>query len=313
METRAQYVLVGAFTVLVAAAGLLFCLWVARSGHNRDIQLYDIVFQENVSGLSVGNAVQYSGIRVGEVKDLWLDTRDPRRVWARVGIYSNTPVREDTRARLMLANVTGTTNIQLTSGSPDSPPLKIREGEEFPRIEAEPSPFAKLKIGSEELFTRINMLIDSANRLLSEENAGNVTAFLEHLNTISATLAGQREEIRDALKSLAAAGNQARDAADSAAKTLRQANDLLANQGKTLLTDANKTMASLERSSLALENLVKSNKNALNSGIQGLADLGPAIRELRSALASIRKIAQRLDEDPASYLMGRDRIKEFKR
>ncbi len=313
METRAQYVLVGAFTVLVAAAGLLFCLWVARSGHTRDVQLYDIVFQEDVTGLSVGNAVQYSGIRVGEVKDLWLDTTDPRRVWARVGIYSNTPVKEDTRARLILANITGATNIQLTSGSPDSPRLTAREGEEFPRIETEPSPFAKLQIGGEELFTKVNVLIDNASKLLSEKNAGNVAAFLEHLNTISAALAGQREEIRSVLKSLAAAGDQAREAANSAAKTLRQANDLLATQGKTLLTDANKTMASLERSSLALENILKSNKNALNSGMQGLADLGPAIRELRFALASFRKIAQRLDEDPASYLMGRDRIKEFKK
>ena len=313
METRAQYVLVGAFTVLVVAAGLLFCLWVARSGHSRDVQLYDIVFQENVTGLSVGNAVQYSGIRVGEVKDLWLDAKDPRCVWARVSIYSNTPVRKDTRARLMLANITGSVNIQLTSGSPDSPLLTAREGEEFPRIETEPSPFAKLQIGGEELFTKVNVLIDNASKLLSEKNAGNVSAFLEHLNTISAALAGQREEIRQVLKSLAAAGDQAREAANSAAKTLRQANDLLATQGKTLLTDANKTMASLERSSLALENILKSTKNALNSGMQGLADLGPAIRELRVALASFRKIAQRLDEDPASYLMGRDRIKEFKK
>ena len=140
-----QYVLIGFFTLTIAAGGLLFVLWLAKAGDQQDYRLYDIVFREAVSGLSVGNAVEYSGIRVGEVKKLWLDPEDPRQVWARVSVTADTPIREDTKARLALANIAGTTNIQLTSDSLDSPPLKTA-GDRIPRVVAEPSPLARLKV-----------------------------------------------------------------------------------------------------------------------------------------------------------------------
>lgn len=70
METRAHHVVIGLFTLIVVSAALLFCLWLTNSGSDRQFRLYDIVFNEPVSGLSQGSTVQYSGIRVGEVTQL---------------------------------------------------------------------------------------------------------------------------------------------------------------------------------------------------------------------------------------------------
>ena len=281
METRAQYVLIGLFTVVVAAGGLLFGLWLAKAGSNQDTRLYDIVFREEVSGLSVGNAVEYSGIRVGEVKNLWLDRQDPRLVWARVAVAEGTPIRQDTRARLALANITGASNIQLTSGSPESPPLQAEPGQ-IPRIVSEPSPFARLKVNSEELLVAVTKLIDNAKLLLSEENAQHVTQVLANLEAASGALATQKDDIARGLRDISLAGQQAKEAAGQASRFLARLNLLLDSNGK-----------------------------ALDTGVKGLAELGPAIQELRNTLGSLGVIARRMEENPAGFLLGREKIKEF--
>lgn len=86
METRAHHVVIGLFTLIVVSAALLFCLWLTNSGSDRQFRLYDIVFNEPVSGLSQGSTVQYSGIRVGEVTQLRLDRDNPNKVWARIRV-----------------------------------------------------------------------------------------------------------------------------------------------------------------------------------------------------------------------------------
>ena len=67
METRAHHVLIGLFTVLAVGCALLFALWMGKSSVDSEFKLYDVVFTEAVSGLSVGSTVQYSGIKVGDV------------------------------------------------------------------------------------------------------------------------------------------------------------------------------------------------------------------------------------------------------
>lgn len=57
METRAHHVVIGLFTLIVVSAALLFCLWLTNAGSDRQFNLYDIVFNEPVSGLSQGSTV----------------------------------------------------------------------------------------------------------------------------------------------------------------------------------------------------------------------------------------------------------------
>lgn len=102
METRAHHVLIGLFTVIVVAGALLFGLFLAKSSVDTQFKDYEVVFNEAVSGLSKGSSVQYSGIKVGDVITLRLDPNDPRRVLARIRLGGDTPVKEDTQAKLAL-------------------------------------------------------------------------------------------------------------------------------------------------------------------------------------------------------------------
>lgn len=83
METRAHHVLIGLVTVLVVAGAMLFGLWLAKSSVDSTFKDYEVVFNEAVTGLSKGSAVQYSGIKVGDVISLRLDPNDPAGCWRR--------------------------------------------------------------------------------------------------------------------------------------------------------------------------------------------------------------------------------------
>src|SRR5579871_4609539 len=97
MEPRAHHVLIGLFTVISATAALLFTLWLNKSHNDTELHYYTIVFNEAVRGLSKGSAVQYNGIKVGDVIGLTLDPRDPRKVLARIRVDSNVPVKQTHR------------------------------------------------------------------------------------------------------------------------------------------------------------------------------------------------------------------------
>ena len=57
--------------------------------------------------------------------------------------------------------------------------------------------------------------------------------------------------------------------------------------------------------------MLSHNQTALGEGLQGLSELGPAIRELRATLANLKGISQRVEANPAGYLLGREQPQEF--
>ncbi|WP_433737984.1 MlaD family protein [Pseudomonas putida] len=310
METRAHHVLIGLFTVIVVAGALLFGLWLAKSSVDTEFKDYEVVFNEAVSGLSNGSSVQYSGIKVGDVVSLSLDPEDPRRVLARIRLAGDTPVKEDTQAKLALTGVTGTSIIQLSGGTPQSPTLKGKGGK-LPVIIAKPSPIARLINDSNEFMSGVSTLMQNANQMFSEQNIEHVSKILEHLDVTTGTIADQREDIRQAMQQLASISKQAGTMLEQTSALMRNANGLLNDHGKQMMGSAEQAMKSLEQSSATINKLIIANQDSLNSGMQGLNGLAPAVRELRETLTSLRAISRRLEADPGGYLLGSDKHKEF--
>jgi phospholipid/cholesterol/gamma-HCH transport system substrate-binding protein len=310
METRAHHVLIGLFTVIVVAAALLFGLWLAKSSTDRQFAEYQVIFNEAVTGLSQGGAVQYNGIKVGDVTQLKLDPQDPRRVLARIRVGADTPIRQDTHAKLALTGVTGMAVIQLSGGSPNSPRLTA-DGGELPVIVADPSPLSKLLANGEDVMTNINDVVSRASQLMSDENVARISRTLDHLDKATGAVADQRDDIRALISQLAIASKQATATLEQTEQLARSANGLVDQQARATLESARNAMASLERSTAAIDRLLNDNRAALNGGMQGLGELGPAVRELRDAAGSLRGITRKLDDNPAGFLLGRDRSKEF--
>ncbi|MDX1298872.1 MAG: MlaD family protein, partial [Pseudomonas sp.] len=262
MEPRAHHVLIGLFTVLMVAAGLAFALWLSNAGSDQELRDYDVIFNEAVSGLSKGSVVQYSGIKVGDVISLRLDPQDPRKVRAHIRVDANTPIKQDTQARLSITGITGAALIQLHGGTPESPILES-QGNQRVEIIADPSPLARLMANGEDLVVSVTRLLDRANQLFSGENVGRISRTLENIEQTSASVADQRDELRQALQQMSKASQEA-------AELMRNANQLLSGQGRDALDRASRLMASLERSSNTVEQLLTDNRSALDGGMQGV-------------------------------------------
>ncbi|QLF93627.1 MCE family protein [Pseudomonas sp. ABC1] len=311
METRAHHVLIGLFTVIAVGCALLFALWLGKSSMDREYQYYEVSFNRDVSGLSSGSPVEYSGIKVGDVEQLWLEPDDPSKVRARIRIYGGTPIKKDTGARLALANITGSMVIQLHGGSSASPLLK-GERNNPPVIIADPSPLSALLENGQDLLSNINNLLGSANQFFSAENASNISQTLAHLEQSTRVLSEQKGDIAQTLQQFNQLGQQTGAALEEITLLARNTNGLLDQQGRTVLDNASQSLQSLERVTGRLDTLLANNQDALDNGLQGFNNMGPAINELRTTLGALRRVTQRLEDNPGAFLLGREQIQEFK-
>lgn len=305
METRANHVLIGAFTLAVCLFAVLFALWIAKYTSEKSFAEYDVVFQEAVTGLSTGSQVLYSGISVGEVRGLSLMKDDPRKVVARIRLSADTPVRTDTRAKLTVTGLTGVSVIQLTGGSPGAPRLEGGSGKDVPVIQTEPSALQNIAASANEIVERIN-------RLLSDANVERITRTLDQLDQTTGAIAAEREEIGALIRN-------ARSASEKLDLTLANANRAIAtlDQGVVqelpgMVRKLDATLTQLEAASRNANGILEDNREAWGEFSQeGLGEVGPTMRQLRGLIREIDDLANKLENNPAGYLLGREQPEEF--
>ena len=305
METRANYVLIGAFTLLTAIGLLLFGLWAAKFSSERSWQQYKIVFDESVAGLSVGSPVQFNGIAVGSIQELSLDPNDPRRAIAIIRADARAPVKTDTRARMAITSVTGPSIIQLTGGSPGTPRLVDVDKRDPPVILTSPSALQNIA-------DTANRLVERLDHLLSEENIRRISATLDNLEQMTGSIAGQKQDIATLIVNV-------REITDGLKVTVNSANGAIDGFDKNLvdrlpalMDKLDSTVANLDSVAGNANALIAENRPAVNSfANDGLAQLGPTLAELRRLIRDLRNLSDRLEDKPASYILGRDAPKEF--
>src|SRR6266705_6603403 len=117
METRANYALIGLFTLAVIFGAFGFVYWFKTFGQQPVRTAYMVHFNGSVSGLLNGGSVLFNGLKVGEVTELGLIPDDPSRVYATISIDARTPVKTDTAAELQFGGLTGVASVALQGGS----------------------------------------------------------------------------------------------------------------------------------------------------------------------------------------------------
>ncbi len=193
METRARYALIGAFMLAVILASFAFVYWLDNKGGFGQRTSYQLRFDSSVSGLEVGSAVLFNGIRVGEVTGLALDREHPDQVVATIGVVNGVPVRSDTTVGIELQGLTGGAAVTLTGGTGDSPPVSAENGEP-PVLIAEPGAGLDwTSLGREVLRKLDNILSD---------NADNLHSAIANFNTFTDVLARNSDRIEGLLGGL---------------------------------------------------------------------------------------------------------------
>ncbi len=158
METKANYIVTGVFTLAVIVGAFGFIFWFQNTGGGGDRTDYRVVFDGSVSGLRTGASVNFNGIRVGEVAQLALDAHDPRKVVALLKLDRGVPVRADTKVGLNFQGLTGLAEVSLTGGSADAAVL-VSEAGQPPTIHADPSASGDVTQQARDVLSRIDGLV----------------------------------------------------------------------------------------------------------------------------------------------------------
>ena len=189
METRANFVLIGSFTLAVIAAAFGFVLWFQNLHSTKARSPLRIVFEGSASGLRNGGSVNFNGIRVGEVVSVKLD--DPRRVVALAMVENAAPIRKDTLVGLEFQGLTGVAAISLKGGEVAAPPVPLDE-DGVPMLTADSASL-------QDVTELIRATLQNVNRVVAENQAA-VKNTLQNVETFTASLAHNAGKIDDVVQ-----------------------------------------------------------------------------------------------------------------
>src|SRR6056297_1726444 len=193
METRANYVLIGAFALAGFLGILAFFLWFANIQLDRQFAYYDIHFQ-SVSGLSEASDVRFAGLPVGQVVDVGLSPENDGRVRVRVEVDAETPVRTDSVATIEAQGVTGISFVGISAGSPGAQLLAEVSPREVPRIEAGQSVLQSLSEDAPEILDETLGVVRELRQLIGGENQRRVETILVNVEDASAAFSQSLED-----------------------------------------------------------------------------------------------------------------------
>jgi phospholipid/cholesterol/gamma-HCH transport system substrate-binding protein len=174
METRAPFVIVGAFVLAAIVAVFGFVYWLQNTGGLGPRSSYRVQFEGSVPGLLVGAAVLFNGIRVGEVTELGLAPGNPRGVNATISVASMTPVRADTKVGLEFQGLTGVPVIALEGGT------QVAQSGEVPMLIAEPDAGQGMTQAARDALRKVDTVL-SENSGALKDTIANFKVFSEGL------------------------------------------------------------------------------------------------------------------------------------
>lgn len=291
METRANYALIGLFTLAVIAAAFGFVYWFSGGERGQARQSIRIVFSGSVSGLSQGSSVSFNGLRVGDVTDISLLPEDPRRVVGIVQVDARTPIRSDTRARLEYQGLTGVANIGLSGGEPSAPPLVAGPGQPMPTIFADRSDFQDLIETARNIARRADDVLERVGRVVTD-NEGAINRTIQNVERFSQALGENAEGIDRFLAQIGQAAEKVGP---------------LAEKLETLAANVDEVVRSVDRQRVAriVENVdnftaaLGENRQVVSDALKDAASLIDRLNEtapkLDSAVAEIAEIAKAVD------------------
>lgn len=319
METRASYIAVGTFVLVVALGLAVFLVWLGATSLSQDQDLYRIYFRDSVTGLQEGSPVRYRGVPVGAVNSIRINPDNPQEIEVTVALQPGTPVMETHVARLDLQGLAGGIYVLISGGEENSPLLVPIPGQPPPVIASVPAPLERLYASVPDLIDQADRVLRRAEGFLSEENsiavrdtlleaqalirtlsdeATGMPAIVNRVEALSVALTGLTEEARVDIARLS----------DRLDATLGTADTQMTAMGADLRAVA----ADLQRLSTTyttIGNQVSALLVEAQPGVQeftqtGLYEFTLMTSELRGLAQTLSRLTTRFERDPAQFLLG---------
>jgi len=299
LETRANFVLIGAFTLAGFAGIMAFFLWFAQVELDRQFAYYDIRFS-SVSGLDNASDVRFSGLAVGQVVDVRLAPERDGTILVRVEIGGDTPVRVDSVATIESQGVTGVSYVGIDAGTPTAA-LLVGDGITVPEIIAGRSMLQSLTEDAPKLLTRTLEVVDELGQMLGEGNqkridnilvnveqaSGEFARTLSDFSGVANTVADFAEQINKFNETLDLISRDLTGVLATADTTLISIGEL-SEQGKGVLTASSETLTQAQGAITETKDFVAQDLSALTQ------DLRQTTADLRAQLSVVTTDAQAL-------------------
>jgi phospholipid/cholesterol/gamma-HCH transport system substrate-binding protein len=318
METRSNHVLVGAIVLILLAVLALFTVWIARLNGTSEKE-YDIFFKQSVDGLNKGSIVSFSGVPLGQVKEIALWKRDPQFVRVRITVKDETPVLEGTTAGVQ-GSFTGTSTIQLDGAKKGAPPIECPTPDSaaacpygVPVIPTKSIGFGALLSSAPQLLERLSTLTEKLTDMLSDRNQNSIAGILANTNRLTGALADRGPEIAATLAETRVAIQKAGVAAEQIGQLAGTTNTMLAEDVRPAAANLNKAVATAQKSMESLNAAIGDARPGLQAfSKQTIPEVGQLVRDLRVMSASLTSVAEKIDQGGAGALVGSPKLPDYK-
>lgn len=311
METRSNYVMVGAVTVALLAGVLLFIVWLAGLS-NKATKCYDIYFAQGVGGLNKGSNVSFSGVPVGQVKKISLLPNRPEFVWVRVDVDEQTPVLQGTSAQIHGVGFTGVSEIQLTGAERGRPAIEQVGPQGCPVIPATSGGISALLNSAPELIDRIQRLTERLTELLSDKNQNSISDILENIDATTHELRRHAPEMGDTIAEIKIASHNAGVAANNVAALSNNANQLITNQGRPAIENLNKAIVSAQQAADNLNAMVTDARPGVQNFTKStLPEANKLVHDLRELSQSLQSLSNRVNQQGIGGALGPEKLPDY--
>ena len=312
METRSNYVMVGAVTVALLAGVLLFIVWLAGLS-NKQTKCYDIYFAQAVGGLNKGSNVTFSGVPVGQVDKISLLPNRPEFVWVRINVDQQTPVLQGTTAQIKGVGFTGVSEIQLDGAAKGAPPITQIGPQGCPVVPSSSGGLGALLNSAPELIDRIQRLTERLTELLSDKNQNAISDILENVETTTDVLAQRAPELADAIGDARIAARNAGVAAQRVGDLAGSTNRLVNEQGRPAAEDLRKAIASVQQAASNLDAAISDARPGLqNFSKSTLPEANRLVRDLRDLSESLKGVSNRVEQQGIGGTLGPEKLPDYK-
>ncbi|KQN25523.1 mammalian cell entry protein [Sphingomonas sp. Leaf33] len=317
METRSNHVLVGGVVLILLLVLALFTVWLSRMGVAEDKE-YDILFKQAVDGLARGSVVNYSGVPVGQVKDIALYPPDPQLVRVRVTVKPETPVLQGATAAVV-GSFTGTSTVQIDGAQRGAPPIVCPDTDPqrvcpfgVPLIPPRAGGLGALLSSAPQLLERLTTLTERLSGLLSDRNQASIAGILANTNRLTDALADRGPEIAATLAQTRIAIQQAGNAAQQIGDLAETANGVVAQDVKPAMANLNKAIGSAQKSMDSLNDVITDAKPAVQGFSRNtLPEVNQLVHDLRVMAASLSSVAEKVDQRGAGALIGSSKLPDY--
>ena len=318
METRANYVLIGAFTLAAVVGAFLFVMWIAGYGTTGSHRKYQVVFNGSVSGLSNGANVLFNGIKIGEVTHLTFSRSDPHQVVADIDVNSDAPIDNNTKARLETQGLTGAGVVALLGASSVGSPLVGANGQPAVIYAEQSMQLQDILDSVGAISIRAATVLDDADKILAD-NSEPIHSAIANVDQFSKALADNAAGVDAALKSVGEIGKQIGPLA-ARLQTLSDDADRLVqsidtDQIRTIIGNVQAMSAKGVSVVDHADKLLADNSDSLHSTLQSadvfakaLADNAPNVDATLKNLAEISKTVQPVVAQIQSVAQNADRV-----